>query len=128
MGLDMYFTRQPKTNSTVDPHRYSQEVGYFRKHNALHQWLVTHAQNGVDMCDSTELSQELLTKCANIVENACILRDGSLLPPSTEGYFFGSSAVDEWYWSQMVRTHETLQYILHTTDWKNESVYYQSSW
>jgi len=128
MGLDMYFTRRPKnTSCSVDPHRYSHEVGYFRKHNALHQWIVDNAQAGIDECQSTELPSELLAQCFDLVKTSLILRDATIMPPSA-GFFFGSTAADELYWDKMIETYSVLQTILETTDWANESVYYQSSW
>ena len=130
MGLDMYFTRQPKTPGAYTPvisRRYSHEVGYFRKHNALHQWMVEHAQAGIDECQSTELTPECLTKCFDIVKVALVLRDTNYMPPSS-GCYFGSTAVDESYWNKMIETYYTLQTIIETTDWQSESVWYQSSW
>lgn len=130
MGLDMYFTRQPKTPGAYTPvisRRHSHEVGYFRKHNALHQWMVEHAQAGIDECQSTELTSELLAKCFDLVKTALVLRDATLMSPSN-GFYFGSTAVDERYWDKMIETYTVLQTILETTDWQSESVWYQSSW
>jgi len=127
MGLDMYFTREPKVKSSKDSRRYSHEVGYFRKHNALHGWLVDNAQDGVDECQRVELSQELLTKLSSLVETALQTRDDTLFPP-VAGFFFGHGTADEWYWDKMTNTHETLKNIINTTDFETESVCYQSSW
>ena len=127
MGLDMYFTREPKNVSSKDSRRYSQEVGYFRKHNALHQWLVDNAQDGVDECQRIAVTPECLAKCFGLVQTACVLRDASLMPP-TRGFFFGSTTVDELYWSKMIESYKTLQDILETTDFETENIYYQSSW
>jgi len=127
MGLDMYFTREPKAKSSKDSRRYTSDVGYFRKHNALHGWLVDNAQGGVDECQRVELSHELLTKLSSLVETALQTRNDTLFTP-VSGFFFGHNTVDEWYWSKMTDTHETLKNIVNTTDFETESVYYQSCW
>jgi len=127
MGLDMYFTREPKAKSSKDSRRYTSDVGYFRKHNALHGWLVDNAQGGVDECQRVELSQELLTKLSSLLETAVQTRTDTLFPP-VGGFFFGHTDVDDWYWEKMTRTDETIKNIINTTDFETESVYYQSSW
>jgi len=127
MGLDMYFTREPKSKSSKDSRRYAHEVGYFRKHNALHQWMVDNVQDGRDECQCVEVTSEVLVQLFGLVQTACVLRDATLMPP-VSGFFFGSTDVDEWYWEKMIKTYETLREIIDTTDFNNESVYYQSSW
>jgi hypothetical protein len=127
MGLDMYFTRGPKAKSSKDTQRYTSEVGYFRKHNALHGWLVDNAQGGVDECQCVELSHELLTKLSSLLETALQTRTDTLFPP-VGGFFFGHTDVDDWYWEKMTRADETIKDIINTTDFETESVYYQSCW
>lgn len=123
----MYFTREPKNVSSKDSRRYSQEVGYFRKHNALHQWMVDNAQGGIDECQRVLVTPECLAECFGTVQIACVLRDGMHMPPA-RGFFFGNDQVDEWYWSKMIEAYKTLQSILETTDFETENIYYQSSW
>ena len=89
--------------------------------------MVEHAQAGIDECQSTELTSELLAKCFDLVKTALVLRDATLMSPSN-GFYFGSTAVDERYWDKMIETYTVLQTILETTDWQSESVWYQSSW
>lgn len=127
MGLDMYFTREPKNKSSNDTYRYRHEVGYFRKHNALHQWMVDNVQDGVDQCQCVKLEHEVLSQLLVLVQAALALRDASIIPPAS-GFFFGSTDVDEMYWDKMSQTYEILQDIINTTDFDNESIFYQSSW
>jgi hypothetical protein len=49
-----------------------------------------------------------------------------LLPPS-EGFFFGSSEIDDWYWDDIKETIGTIKRMLENTpdDWE---FYYASSW
>ena len=63
------------------------EVGYWRKANQVHKWIVDNWQNGVDNCDLYEVTkknlEELLFKCESIVKN-CPLIDGKVV----NGYTF----------------------------------------
>ena len=100
-------------------------VMYWRKANAIHNWIVENHADGVDECqeiyvgidglkdlrdvcgevlemfpegygeDSPELSEELTEKIAE------------KLPP-TSGFFFGSTEIDYWYYLDVFETHETL--------------------
>lgn len=65
------------------PHtEISENVMYWRKANAIHQWFVDTVQNGEDDCDiHDEVTEELLTelrdKCATILEN-CVMMQGKV--------------------------------------------------
>ena len=63
------------------------EVGYWRKANQVHKWMVDNVQNGVDNCDLYEVKKEDLKKllwiCESIVQN-CKLTDGKVV----NGYTF----------------------------------------
>lgn len=56
-----------------------EEVGYWRKANAIHNWFVENVQNGIDDCEyyevSKEQAQELLDTCKK-VKAATQLEDG----------------------------------------------------
>ena len=55
-----------------------EEVGYWRKANAIHNWFVNNIQNGKDDCGRYEVSKEklesLLKICEKILENAIMIR------------------------------------------------------
>ena len=52
------------------------EVGYWRKANAIHRWLVENIQNGVDNCEYYEVTKE---KLEELLETCIQVRDGSKL-------------------------------------------------
>lgn len=63
--------------------------------------------------------------------NGKVLEDSSVaeeLLPIQEGFFFGGTKYDEWYWADLVETVEILEKALATTDWEKQMVYYLSSW
>jgi hypothetical protein len=149
MGLDMYLTKEtyvrkydPATNSIVptvtiageyahkiNPARIScvvEEVAYWRKANAIHEWFVVNCQGGEDECKKTYVStdslQELLDTCQEVIDNP---EEAEELLPSSSGFFFGSTDYDEWYFKDLKYTVNMLKKILTEDD---ASFYYQSSW
>lgn len=111
MGLDMYLNRcnrkawgyknidldeikesKPKLYEELKPYIYMrgtyhpwesifEDVGYWRKANAIHRWFVENVQNGVDDCGYYEVSkeqlEELLDVCNQVLES-CILVEGKI--------------------------------------------------
>lgn len=62
--------------------RIKEEVGYWRKANAIHLWFVENIQNGVDDCDyhrevREEDLRELLDVCQRVFDS-CELVDGQI--------------------------------------------------
>lgn len=64
-----------------------EEIGYWRKANAIHNWFVENVQNGVDDCGEYEVSKsdlkELLSLCKEVKDNS-VLVDGEI----KNGYIF----------------------------------------
>jgi len=129
MGLDMYIVKKDKAAGPLSDENYddSNDVAYWRKFNALHGWFVEHIQNGVDDCGSYEISKEQLFDLLEVLEEAYALKDASKLPP-TNGFFFGSYEVDEWYWDKVASARETISSLIDDTDWEKYKLYYFASW
>lgn len=151
MGLDMYLRRRtyvknwdhmgPENRHTITvagpraagitPARITsieEEVGYWRKANAIHQWFVTHCQGGTDDCRdayvSREQLEELLETCKTVLAQPDQVAD--LLPPKS-GFFFGSTEIDEYYWQNVRDTIALLESLL-AEDTSYADFYYRSSW
>lgn len=153
MGLDMYLhavhyvqnwdhypdeqkweitvTRGGKPVDEIDTSKIKyiqEEVVYWRKANAIHRWFVDNCQGGVDDCREAYVSREQLEELLDTVKRVL---DGNhqigedLLAPQ-EGFFFGSTEKDEWYWDDLRRTYTELKAELD----KNRDVFYEyhSSW
>jgi hypothetical protein len=104
------------------------KVGYWRKSNQVHQWFVENCQNGEDDCreylvDRAQLI-ELRDLCEKVLENNSL---ASELMPCQGGFFFGSTAYDEWYFSDLRDTVLIINQCLVEVpeEW---DFYYQSSW
>lgn len=103
------------------------EVAYWRKANAIHNWMVTNVQNGDDDCREyyfrPEDMQKLLSVCEAVLENP---EEAEELLPPTCGLFFGSTYIDEYYLRDIKYTRDRLTECLKCgTGW---SFYYSSSW
>ncbi len=153
MGLDMYLNKkvyigakfehrkitgkielkQDKTPIKIVLEKVSEiveEVGYWRKANHIHKWFVDNIQNGQDDCREYYVSYEKLMELKSICETIVnqpteILRHQKSreLLPTCEGFFFGGTAYDEYYFDELQETIEILSNLEADGEY-----YYQSSW
>jgi len=105
----------------------SVNVAYWRKSNQIHNWFVINVQRGEDDCGEYYVSHNKLKELVNTCTLAITNKDPNLLPPR-EGFFFGSTDVDEYYWADIMDTITQLQPILDRPDFESLSFFYQSSW
>lgn len=100
---------------------------YWRKANAIHGWFVENCQEGEDDCReyfvSREQLQELRDLCQKLLDGD-EEAEGELEP--TEGFFFGSTNKDEYYYQDLKETVEGLDRVLSLPN--SYEFYYQSSW
>ena len=157
MGLDMYLTRKKyvgaeyehrNVTGTIDikigdkvlPINFNkvsyieESAMYWRKANAIHKWFVDNVQKGKDDCGiywvSIKALQELQKVCKQVMANK---EKASTLLPTQDGFFFGGTQYDEWYFSDIERTIEELEELLQdesniNTQGIYSDFYYHSSW
>lgn len=101
------------------------EAMYWRKANGIHAWFVKHCQDGTDDCKeycvSHDKLKELLHECKNVLQG----KENTIEP--MEGFFFGSTDKDEYYYEEVKRTSDGLQVLLKELD-QTWTFSYQSSW
>jgi hypothetical protein len=118
-----------------------EQVGYWRKANAIHAWFVNNVQEGNDNCESYYVDEnqlKALLDTVNKVMESTKLVDGKVLEdptvakellPTTEGFFFGPTDYDQYYWQDLELTKEILEGVLgQDGDSYHGSIYYRSSW
>lgn len=157
MGLDMYLTRKKYIGAQYE-HRnvkgviyitigekqipidfkkvgyIEEEVGYWRKANAIHKWFVDNVQKRVDDCREYYVSLEKLKELLDICEKVDKHHDkASELLPTQDGFFFGDTEYDEWYFKDIENTIKMLKDIIKEEEEMNEQhfysdFYYSSSW
>ena len=112
------------------------EVGYWRKANAIHSWIVNNCADGVDNCEpiyiSMERLEELNSLCNKVLEDPSKAEE---LLPTRDGFFFGGTDYDEWYLKQIQYTADLLTTVImwmkHEKKDDEHSFYdviYQASW
>lgn len=151
MGLDMYLykrsyvsqgdwikeqyrdlvevTKGGQSHPTIKGNRINyvvEEIGYWRKANAIHNWFVNNVQNGNDDCGEYRLFPNELQKLKDVCLE--VINDGNKAPellPTAKGCFFGSSDYDEYYFDILEVTVKIIDEALSDTD---GDYYYSSSW
>lgn len=118
MGLDMYLYE-----------KQVHEVAYWRKANAIHGWII-RTSGAVDDCTPINLTKQDLINlrelCMDVLNNGTTEYAQEMLPPA-EGFFFGSTTVDEWYWQDLNDTVAKLNTALGES--VDDAMFeYQASW
>lgn len=156
MGLDMYLSKKVYIGANYEHRKVTgrinikqdgkpikinfkkvssieESVGYWRKANHIHQWFVEHVQKGEDDCGqyyvSIENLEKLLNACVQVKTDHSM---ANVLLPTKEGFFFGSTDYDEYYYRDIDDTIKILKNILKHKNEKgyidNSEFYYESSW
>ena len=150
MGLDMYLNARSSVNaydsedteqkalqqvpfiadSGMMVNGIEYRVMYWRKANAIHKWFVDNVQDGVDNCEEFHVSpqhlQLLRDTCKQVLDDNALA--GELLPPS-EGFFFGTTEITDYYFADLRATVEGLDKALAFAQrdrWTTFS--YRASW
>lgn len=102
-------------------------VGYWRKANAIHHWIVTFCANGEDNCQRIyvprEKAQELVDLCKQVIANPSKADE---LMPTVSGFFFGGLEYDDWYLQDIQQTIDIFEPLLASE--YADSIGYQASW
>lgn len=110
------------------------ECGYFRKFNALHNFIVREYADGVDECQDIPLTREnineILKTCEQIQKSP---EDCNELMPAGSGFFFGSTDYDEWYMGSIEECRKMCESWLEEMDlWEkiqdDDEVYEDPGW
>ena len=90
-----------------------EEIHYWRKANQIHNWFVNNLPEGVENCYPNHVErcnlEQLLQECKRVLENK------ELAPkvlPTAEGFFFGSTEYDDYYFKVLEGTVNMLENIL----------------
>jgi hypothetical protein len=103
------------------------DVGYWRKANAIHAWFVRNVQDGVDECQTSQVSREHLQTLRDLCQRVLDFRHlANELLPTQSGFFFGSTDYDESFIEDLKSTIEIIDRALALpTSWTFE---YHASW
>lgn len=109
------------------------QVGYWRKANAIHGWIIKNCANGEDHCQNIYMDLEDVKKLRNAINRVLAKNDlAEELLPVQEGFFFGNQKYDEWYFKNLEYTKDLLdKIIVFVQDYKGDGyfdVIYNASW
>lgn len=144
MGLDMYLNKKTYIGNQykseeeqakvivqgIKQARVSQieeQVLYWRKENHFHKWFVDNVQDGMDDCEEYYVEKEILKNLISVCED--VLQDHQKAPkllPTQEGFFFGSTSYDEYYFESVEQTLKSLKELLEEEG--DGDFYYTCSW
>jgi hypothetical protein len=119
--------------SKIRPERVyaiTEEIAYWRKFNALHAFIVNNFAEGKDDCQIIYLYDDELQKIHDTLKKIHESKNDSLaleLMPPSEGFFFGSYEIDEWYWKNVENAYKVFSEILSDGE-ETREYYYQASW
>jgi len=168
MGLDQYLTKKTyvknwnfekpeekkeviikiggKEAKNIKKERISEiteDMGQWRKANAIHKWFVKNIQKGNDNCKEYYVSKEnledLLKLCETVLKSSILIKgkikngeryeNGKIakkLLPTESGCFFGNTEYDQYYIQDIENTIKIIKEALK--DANNGDFYYSSSW
>lgn len=158
MGLDMYLTKRTYVQNwdymteseknyvsikgADEKHIKSERVQYiieqlcyWRKANHIHNWFVENVQGGEDDGDEYVVSLQNLKQLRDVCYEVMTDNDrAEELLPTKDGFFWGSTEYDEWYFNQTLNTYKILKGVVEEMEEyqkqinRNATMYYRASW
>ncbi len=116
----------------------AKEIAYWRKANQIFGYLEKKVAlgNNLENCKTYEVTPSMFLEFYDDLVQARLSRDTSLFP-TTEGFFFGSTEVDKYYWDTLLDSIDMLaeevkiikEYIDNDNlDNYDKRYYYYASW
>lgn len=118
MGLDIYLYEAKKSEQ--------KKVGYFRKDNAFLHWVDTHVkevENCVDITISKEQLKALQNTLLTLTKENCAENF-----PTQNGFFYGSTDYDEWYWDGVEELKQWVKETLQTFNFEENNLIFHAWW
>ena len=108
------------------------QIGYFRKFNALHSYIVKTFANGVDDCQDIILYKEDVEQIKKVLDEVLNahqqVEKAKELLPTQSGFFFGGTDYDEFYFEDVKDAANLMQSFLGNFDFDKYQLVYQASW
>ena len=130
LGLGADYDNNQRDSKWQYPVKIEGTVAYWRKANAIHNWMVENVQNGQDNCERYSVSdtqlRDLRDTCQRVIDNR---GNGDPVELETKsGLFYGSIEYDDDYWADLLGTVEKLDKALGVAKPMEVEYIYFSSW
>ena len=110
----------------------SYQIGYFRKFNALHSYIVKTFADGIDNCQDIILYKEDVEQIKKVLDDVLNahqqVEKAKEILPTQSGFFFGGTDYDEFYFEDVKDAADLMQSFLDNFDFENYQLVYQASW
>jgi hypothetical protein len=106
----------------------SVNVAYWRKANQIHAWFVANVQEGKDDCQDCDVSREELAELVALCKVVLADHERTDELPPAEGFFFGSTEIDQYYFDDLESTVKQLESVLANKQLEGMNFFYRSSW
>ena len=108
------------------------QIGYFRKFNALHSYIVKTFANGIDNCQDIILYKEDVEKIKKVLDDVLNVHQqaekAKEILPTQSGFYFGGTDYDEFYFDEVKVAADLMQSFLDNFDFESYQLVYQASW
>ena len=138
MGLDMWLFKTDKNENNWDGRTFIgkehikdfDELIYWRKANQIRKWIVNNCGYPIDgNVMEYKLTKEDLEKLVNDCKIILDNRDEcENIMPTEEGFFFGDTEYDEYYFGDIEYTLHNVEKALSEINFEKEDVFYYEWW
>jgi hypothetical protein len=134
-SLTKFFPEQADETAEYKSATVRIKIGDWRKVNQVHGWFVNECANGEDNCQDVWVSPDKLRSLRATIEFLMDNKDSEDVLdkieenlPLTDGFFFGSREIDEWYWMGLENTLPILDKAITLAENGDCELYYRASW
>ena len=108
------------------------QIGYFRKFNALHSYIVKTFADGIDNCQDIILYKEDVEQIKKVLDDILNahqrVEKAKEILPTQSGFFFGGTDYDEFYFEDVKVAADLMQNLLDNFDFEKYQLIYEASW
>lgn len=110
----------------IDWHSYAPADAYFRKVNFIYRYFAERLENEQCLVTKADL-EDLIAKCNSVLDKRDEKYSAATLP-TTSGFFFGSTAYDDWYYDSCEDAISQFRKLLKDFDADNDVIWVDMSW
>ena len=103
---------------------YAEDDAYFRKANFVYHYFSPKLEDEACFVTREDL-EDLIDRCDRVLENHSLAED---LLPTQDGFFFGSTDYDKWYFEDVKDCRRQMKKLLRGFNEETDVIYVIMSW